>query len=74
MIWHAPLALARTVPRGPFVVSNTPISEMVQIAGVKDAIDTIVMLPAVLPAVVMVEAYKKIPAAVGIEVDVLTFT
>jgi hypothetical protein len=47
---------------------------MVQIAGVKDAIDTIVMLPAVLPAVVMVEAYKKIPAAVGIEVDVLTIT
>ena len=74
MIWHVPFAFARTVPRGPFVVSNTPISEMVQIAGVKEDIATIVTLPAVRPAVVMVEAYKKIPATVGTEAEVLTFT
>jgi hypothetical protein len=47
---------------------------MVQIAGVKEAIETIVTLPAVRPAVVIVEAYKKIPAVVGIEAEVLTFT
>ena len=32
------------------------------------------MLPAVRPAVVVVEAYKKTPAGVGIEEEVLTFT
>jgi hypothetical protein len=47
---------------------------MVQIVGVEEAIETIVELPAVRPAVVVVEAYKKIPAEVGIEEEVLTFT
>jgi hypothetical protein len=32
------------------------------------------MLPAIRPAVVIVEAYKKIPAGVGTEAEVLTFT
>ena len=47
---------------------------MEQIAGVKEVIETIVTLPAVRPAVVMIEAYKKIPATVGTEAEVLTFT
>ena len=47
---------------------------MVQIAGVKETIEIMVELPAVRPAVVVVEAYKKIPVEVGIEAEVLTFT
>ena len=50
--------MALTVPRGPFVVSKTPISEIVHTFGVSVLIETIVVLPAVRPAVVMLDAYK----------------
>ena len=68
------MLFALTVPRGPFVVSNTPTSEMLQTAGVKVLIETIVVLPKVRPAVVILDAYKKIPAVVGIEAETRTFT
>ena len=66
--------MALTVPRGPFVVSKTPISVIVHTFGVSVLIETIVVLPAVRPAVVMLDAYKKIPAVVGIGAETLTFT
>ena len=53
-----PLLFARTVPRGPFVVSKTPISVIVHTAGVRVLIETIVVLPVMRPAVVMLDAYK----------------
>ena len=43
-------------------------------AGVRVLIETIVVLPAVRPAVVILDAYKKIPAAVGEGAETRTFT